>query len=350
MFGGRSTEYEVSLSSAYSILSNIDREKYDIMMLGVTKDGKWLYYNGDIDSIKNNTWHKKDVLPAMLVPDAGSKKLLVNCENGKYAERADIDVIFPIMHGTHCEDGNLQGLFELCDIPYVGSGCLSSAIAMDKVFTKLVLNNFDIPQAKFDYFTASQINSSILECVKKAEENFNYPIFVKPANAGSSIGTGKADCRESLEKALINAAKYDSKVIIEEYIKAKEIEVAVMGNGSIAVSKCGEIDPGSEYYDYDTKYINSTSSTKIPADIPDDIAEKVRSLAGKIYTSLGCKGLSRVDFFVCDNGRIVFNEINTLPGFTDISMYPKLFIHEGFSYSELIDKLIELAIDSKKAD
>ncbi|MBQ7822413.1 MAG: D-alanine--D-alanine ligase [Clostridia bacterium] len=348
MFGGKSTEYEVSLSSAHSILSNIDRNKYDVIMLGITRDGKWFHYNGDIDSIKDDTWHQKDVLPAMLIPDAGSKKLLINCgDPSGYAESADIDVVFPVMHGAHCEDGTLQGLLEICELPYVGPGCLSSAVAMDKVFTKLVLNNFDIPQAKFKFFTASQISSDPDTCISKAEAEFTYPIFVKPANAGSSIGTGKAANREALKTALINAAKYDSKIIIEEYITAKEIEVAVMGNDDIVISQCGEINPGSDYYDYDTKYKTNTSSAYIPANIPADTAKKVRELAGTIYKALDCKGMSRVDFFVCDDGRIVFNEINTLPGFTNISMYPKLFVSEGLTYSEIIDKLISLATASR---
>ncbi len=344
MFGGKSTEYEVSLSSVFSILSNIDREKYDIITLGITRDGRWLYYTGDAASIKNDTWHKKDVLPAMLVPDAGAKKLLINSTPAEYR---DIDVVLPVMHGAYCEDGTLQGLFEICGLPYVGPGCLSSAVSMDKVYTKLILNNFDIPQAKCLFFTRSEINSSLDFCIQAAEKEFSYPIFIKPANAGSSIGTGKATDSASLRDALINAAKFDTKIIAEEYIVAKEIEVAVMGNEEILVSACGEIDPGSDYYDYDTKYKNNTSSAHIPANIPDFVSQKVREYAGKIYKSLGCRGLSRVDFFVCADGRIVFNEINTLPGFTDISMYPKLFMHENMTYSEIIDRLIKLAIESK---
>ncbi len=344
MFGGKSTEYEVSLMSAFSILSNIDREKYDVITVGITKDGKWLYYDGDPESIKNGSWHRKNVCSAMLVPDFGCKKLCVNSNPARFI---DIDVVFPVMHGAFCEDGKLQGLLEICGLPYVGPNCLSSAVSMDKVYTKLVLNNFDIPQAQYIYFTDAEIRKNIQECILKAEDIFSYPMFVKPANAGSSIGTAKAGNTDELISALKLAAGFDSKIIIEEYIQGKEIEVAVMGNDEIIVSPCGEINPGSDYYDYDTKYKTDTSSTHIPASIPADVAEKVRSYAGKIYKSLGCFGLSRVDFFVCENGRIVFNEINTLPGFTNISMYPKLFMHTGLSYSEIIDKLITLAIKSK---
>lgn len=345
MFGGKSTEYEVSLMSAFSILTNIDREKYNVVTLGLTRDGKWLYYDGDLESIKNNTWHLKNVCSAMLVPDFGSKKL---CINSNPIKLVDIDVVFPIMHGAFCEDGKLQGLLEICGLPYVGPNCLSSAVSMDKVYTKLVLSNFDVPQAKYIYFTDYEIHKNINSCILKAEEAFTYPMFIKPANAGSSIGTAKASSTDELIAALNLAAGFDSKIIIEEYIDGKEIEVAVMGNDEIIISPCGEINPGSDYYDYDTKYKTDTSSTHIPASIPEDVAEKVRSYAGKIYKSLGCSGLSRVDFFVCDSGRIVFNEINTLPGFTNISMYPKLFIHTGMSYGEIIDKLIILAIKSKE--
>ena len=343
MFGGRSTEYEVSLMSAYSILSNIDREKYEVMTLGVTKDGKWLYYEGGLDGIKDGSWHTREAFPALLVPDCGAKKLLVLRDTPEYK---DIDVVFPIMHGANCEDGTLQGLFEICGIPYVGPGCLSSAVSMDKVFTKLVLNNYGIPQAEFLHFTDTEVSAEIDSCVAKTEEKFDYPVFVKPANAGSSIGTGKARDRAGLASALVNAAKFDSKIIVEEYITAKEIEVAVMGKGdTLRTSVCGEIIPGADYYDYETKYISDVSSDASPARIPAETAETVRALAAKIYTALGCKGLSRVDFFVTDGGRIVFNEINTLPGFTTISMYPKLFLNEGMTYSEIIDSLIELAIN-----
>ena len=342
MFGGKSTEYEVSLMSAYSILSNIDREKYEVITLGVTKDGKWLYYEGGLDRIKDGTWFERDVYSAALIPDCGAKKLLVLKDT---PEHIDIDVVFPVMHGANCEDGTLQGLFEICGLPYVGPGCLSSAVSMDKVFTKLVLNNYGIPQADFLHFTDTEITAKADECVAKIEEKFDYPVFVKPANAGSSIGTGKARDRAGLADALVNAAKFDSKVIVEEYITAKEIEVAVMGRGNtLRTSVCGEIIPGADYYDYETKYISDVSSDAIPARIPADTAETVRALAAKIYTALGCKGLSRVDFFVTENGRIVFNEINTLPGFTTISMYPKLFLNEGMTYSEIIDNLIALAL------
>lgn len=347
MFGGRSSEHEVSLSSAFSVLSNINSENYDIHTVGITKDGKWLYYSGPIDRIKDNTWQNELVYPACLIPDYGSKTLRVF--RTPSANDILIDVVFPVMHGANSEDGTLQGLFEICGVPYVGPACLASAVCMDKVFTKLVLNNYNIPQAEYIHFYKSDIFDDADKCVIEAESKFTYPMFVKPANAGSSVGTGKARTSDELKAALINASKHDSKVIIEEYIVGKEIEVAVMGNGTeLKVSTPGEIDPGSDYYDYDTKYKSNTSRAHIPARIPKDIAEKIREFAKKIYIYLGCKGLSRIDFFACDNGRIVFNEINTIPGFTNISMYPKMFINDGMSYSEIIDNLINLAIQSEK--
>ncbi len=343
MFGGKSTEHEVSLRSAYSILSNIDTEKYDILMLGVTKDGRWLYFDGDISDIPANKWHESHVTPAMLVPDSGSGLLCIGREQPRYLH---IDAVFPVMHGANSEDGTLQGLFEICGLPYVGPNCLSSAVAMDKVFTKLVLDHYGIPQASFLHFSDLDISQNIADCTEKIEKKFSYPVFVKPANAGSSVGTGKARDRGQLCECLVNAARFDSKIIVEEYITAKEIEVAVMGNGkNVTASACGHIDSGADYYDYDAKYTTDTSKCTIPAGIPADIAEKVREYAKTIYIALGCKGLSRVDFFVCEDGRVVFNEINTLPGFTTISMYPKLFIHAGMTYTEIIDKLICLALE-----
>ncbi len=344
MFGGRSAEYEVSLISAYNILSNIDRDKYDIHMLGVTRDGAWKYYSGNTEDIKNDKWQDA-ACPAMLVPDYGSKTLLI-CDGEMHS--LHIDVVIPIMHGSYCEDGRLQGLFDICGLPYVGPGCLSSAVCMDKTVTKHILNNFDIPQAKHICLDAKTANESIDTCISEVESIFGYPVFVKPANAGSSVGTGKAFDRESLSHAIRSAAKIDCKIIVEEYIKAREIEVAVMGNDNIKVSRCGEIDPGSEYYDYDTKYKTDTSRAYIPARIPAEAEAQIRKYAETIYKTLDCRGLSRVDFFYTDTGRIVFNEINTLPGFTSISMYPKLFMNEGMRYGEIIDALIELALETAK--
>ncbi len=346
LFGGKSSEYEVSLISAHSILSNVDREKYDIVTVGITKQGDWYYYTGDIAWVKDGTWcEKADFLQkAALSPSPSDSALLIFSDDDR-VKRIHIDVIFPVMHGANAEDGTLQGLLQLCGIPFVGCGCATSAIGMDKGFTKLVLHHFDIPQAKCDIIDRFRLTRDIDSEVAACEKIGAYPLFVKPANAGSSVGASKANDRPGLIAALKLAAEHDSKIIVEEYITGKEIEVAVMGNGVYSASTCGQINPGAEFYDYDAKYsADSSSSCLIPADIKPETAKKVQEYAKRICTVLGVTGLSRVDFFVTEDDRIIFNEINTLPGFTEISMYPKLRIHDGMTYPEIIDNLVSLAL------
>lgn len=344
LFGGKSTEYEVSLISAHSILSNVNRDKYSVVTVGITKGGDWYLFQGDIAKIKDGTWcaDAYTLEKAALSPSPSDGGLFVFGKDG--ARLLHIDVIFPVMHGANAEDGTLQGLMKLSGIPFVGCGCATSAIGMDKGFTKLVLNNFGIPQAKCKIILRNDFLRDRAAVLDQCEALGSYPIFVKPANAGSSVGASKATDRISLEAALALAAEHDGKIIVEEYIKGKEVEVAVIGNGDFTASTCGQINPGSEFYDYDAKYsADSNSSCLIPADIKPETAKKVREYAVKICSVLGVTGLSRVDFFVTDDERIVFNEINTLPGFTQISMYPKLLMHDGRSYSEIIDDLISLA-------
>ena len=259
--------------------------------------------------------------------------------------RERIDVVFPVLHGENGEDGTIQGLLQLAGIPYVGARVAASAVAMDKTLTKLVAYQAGIPQA--DWFLARRLE---LEChmeqvLCRLEERFSYPMFVKPAGTGSSVGVSKVTSRERLRQGLLDAAVYDNKVLVEEFIRGKEIEVAVMGNGSPVASVCGEIDSGAEFYDYEAKYITDTSVAYIPARISEEAAEQVRELAVRVYQALGCRGLSRVDFFVQEDGKAVFNEINTIPGFTSISMYPKLFAASGIPYPQLIDELIHLAME-----
>ena len=347
LFGGKSSEYEVSLISAHSILSNIDYEKYTVTTVGITKQGDWYYYTGDIDSIKDGTWCNKSDAPkkAALSPSPSDAALLVFAGDNTVS-RIHIDVIFPIMHGSNAEDGTLQGLLKLSGIPFVGCGCATSAIGMDKGFTKLVLYHYGIPQAKCEIIDKFHLTLDIDSVIEACENIGSYPLFVKPANAGSSVGASKANDRGGLITALTLASEHDSKIIVEEYISGKEIEVAVMGNGDYTASTCGQINPGSEFYDYDAKYsADSNSSAIIPADINPETAKKVQEYAKIICRALGVTGLSRVDFFVTDDDKIIFNEINTLPGFTQISMYPKLRIYDGMTYSEVIDRLIELAIE-----
>jgi len=344
LFGGRSSEYEVSLLSVSSVLENIDRDKYDVITVGITKDGKWLLYEGGTDKIRNGSWCEdaENMKSAFVSPCYGENALIVL--DGDKSEKLHVDLVFPVLHGANGEDGTLQGLLQLSGIPFVGPPCDASAVAMDKALTKLVLKNFAIPQAR-----ALMVNSYELEKTMKeilfSVEALGYPVFVKPASTGSSVGVTKVNESASLEAAIRLAAVYCPKVIIEEAIVGSEIEVAVMGNNDPIASVCGEINPGTDFYDYDTKYNSDTASYFIPARIDPDVAQKVRKYAVKIYRALGCRGLSRVDFFVGQDGKITFNEINTLPGFTPISMYPKLFMHDGMSYSDVIDKVIEYALE-----
>ena len=262
--------------------------------------------------------------------------------------RERIDVVFPVLHGENGEDGAMQGLLQMAGIPYVGPHVAASATAMDKTLTKLVVDSVGVPQAAWQLVRRGELDNRMENTLDTLEFRFRYPMFVKPAGTGSSVGVSKAKDREGLRQALLKAAEYDEKILVEEFIHGREIEVAVMGNGSPVASVCGEIDSGVEFYDYDAKYITDTSTAYIPARIPGDVEEVVREAAVKVYSAIGCQGLSRVDFFVTyDENRVVFNEINTIPGFTSISMYPKLFGASGIPYSQLIDQLIALALEAK---
>ena len=334
LFGGKSGEYEVSEMSAASVLSNIDTDKYNIIKIGITKDGRWFKTDASPEQIKSGEWDSMPKQSAFLSPDTSHHGIFVE---GKLQ---NVDVIFPVMHGDYCEDGCIQGLFELSGIPYVGPGVLASAAGMDKSATKLFAAASGVPQAKW-YITSPAASQ---EEIEKIESEFSYPIFVKPCNAGSSLGISKAGNRAELEKAIAEAAKFDSKILCEEYIDGYEVEGAVLGNEDTRASVVGQITPSNEFYDYSAKYIDNASGLTIPANIPEETAEKIREYAVTVFKALGCRGMSRVDFFVLrGSGEIKFNEINTLPGFTSISMYPKLWEKSGIPYSELIDKLIEYA-------
>ena len=329
LFGGKSGEYEVSEMSAASVLSNIDTDKYNIIKIGITKDGRWFKTDASPEQIKSGEWDSMPKQSAFLSPDTSHHGIFVE---GKLQ---NVDVIFPVMHGDYCEDGCIQGLFELSGIPYVGP-----AAGMDKSATKLFAAASGVPQAKW-YITSPAASE---EEIEKIESEFSYPIFVKPCNAGSSLGISKAGNRAELEKAIAEAAKFDSKILCEEYIDGYEVECAVLGNEDTRASVVGQITPSNEFYDYSAKYIDNASGLTIPANIPEETAEKIREYAVTVFKALGCRGMSRVDFFVLrGSGEIKFNEINTLPGFTSISMYPKLWEKSGIPYSELIDKLIEYA-------
>ena len=329
LFGGVSPEHEVSLRSAESVLNNIDKNKYNVFPVGITKEGDWILYAGkDYSLLLSGEWKNfPGNRRAAISPVRGQGLLSFE---GDCVVRERIDVVFPVLHGENGEDGTVQGLLRLAGIPFVGPHVAASAVAMDKTLTKLVADQAGIPQADWELVRRGDVEGHMEQKLNLLEQRFSYPMFVKPAGTGSSVGVSKAADRAALEKALLEASAYDEKVLVEEFIRGREIEVAVMGNDSPVASICGEIDSGAEFYDYDAKYITDTSVAYVPARIPEDVQERVREAAVKVYRAIGCRGLSRVDFFVTYEGnRVVFNEINTIPGFTSISMYPKLFAASG---------------------
>ena len=348
LFGGISPEHEVSLRSAESVLMNINKEKYNVLPVGITKDGQWILFGGkDYSLLPDGSWvSHPDNCNAFLSPVRGQG--LVCLRDGAYS-CLPVDVVFPVLHGENGEDGAMQGLLQMAGIPFVGAHLAESAVAMDKTLTKLVADNAGVPQAAWQLVNSRDLQKETDAIVQKIEGRFAYPVFVKPAGTGSSVGVSKAANREKLVDALHFAGKYDDKILVEEFIHGAEVEVAVLGNENPVASVCGEIDSGVEFYDYDAKYVTDTSVAYIPARISEETAELVREQAVKVYKAIGAKGLSRVDFFVTYEGeRVVFNEINTLPGFTSISMYPKLFCASGIEYPDLIDRLLELAVEASK--
>lgn len=345
LFGGISPEHEVSLRSAESVLNNIDHDKYNVFPVGITKDGDWILFGGDDYSmLPAGTWQSYEGnRRAALSPVHGQG--LLSFENDCVV-RERIDVVFPIIHGATGEDGAIQGLLEIAGIPYVGPHITASAVCMDKCMTKLVADQAGVPQADWCLVTRSTYDHDAEAIRSMVESKFSYPVFVKPAGTGSSVGVSKVKHRDDLFSALEAALAYDPKVLVEEFIDGQEIECAVIGNKTPMASVCGEVDSGADFYDYDAKYITDSSSLYIPARISSEAEETVRERAVKIYEALGCCGLSRVDFFVKKDGSVIFNEINTIPGFTSISMYPKLFAASGVSYSQLIDNLLTLAMEA----
>ena len=346
LFGGISPEHEVSLRSAESVLNNIDHEKYHVFPVGITKEGDWILFGGDDYSmLPAGTWQNcENNRRAAISPVHGQG--LLSFENDCVV-RERIDVVFPLIHGSTGEDGAIQGLLEIAGIPYVGPHITASAVCMDKCMTKLVADQAGVRQADWVLVTKASFRRNADAIVETVEQKFTYPVFVKPAGTGSSVGVSKATNRDALVYAVETALQFDKKVLVEEFIDGQEVECAVLGNATPVASICGEIESGADFYDYEAKYVSDSSSLYIPARIEESVAEQVRENAVRIYDALGCCGLSRVDFFVKADGEVVFNEINTIPGFTSISMYPKLFVASGIPYSQLIDQLLELALEEQ---
>jgi len=346
IFGGKSPEHDISCISASSVIRNLDKNKYDIHTIGITKDGKWYLYTGDVDSIESGDWkNKSDCLKkAVISPDTSDGGILVWDDDG--VKTIKIDVIFPVLHGEYGEDGTIQGLFELSGIKYVGMGVAASANGMDKTLTKIVFSDAGIPQA--DWVTVTDVDD-IDDKIKEVEAKLGYPCFVKPTSTGSSVGVGKASDREALDKAIRYALEFGRKVLVEENIDGHEVECSVLGNKEPKAGEVGEIIPEVEFYDFDAKYKSGTTKLQIPADVSPEIRAEIKEYAVKAFKALDGAGLSRVDFFVrYSDNKIILNEINTMPGFTSISMYPKLWAAAGIEYAELLDKLIELAESRQK--
>lgn len=341
LFGGQSSEHEVSCMSAANIISNINKEYYEMILIGITKEGKWLKVNS-LEEIQNGTWKNSDI-EAVLSPDAKDKAVLL-IEKDK-VRKQKVDVVFPALHGLYGEDGTIQGILELAQIPYVGCGVLASSIAMDKLYTKIVVNTLGIRQAEYVAVRKREL-SDMKSVIDKVENTLKYPVFVKPSNAGSSCGVSKAQNGEELEKALNKAAEYDRKILVEETIIGRELECAVLGGRDGEASGVGEILAAADFYDYDAKYNNQESKTVLSPVLPEGKEEEIRKAAVEIFKALDGYGLSRVDFFLEESTKeVVFNEMNTLPGFTGISMYPKLWEAKGIGKEELINKLIETALE-----
>jgi D-alanine-D-alanine ligase len=346
LFGGRSGEHEVSLMSARSVLSVLDPTRYEVTQVGITRDGRWYTGSDGIGALEKG---KTDGLERVILSPDPSEHGLYVLRDSQYIKLSDIDVFFPVMHGTYSEDGTLQGLLEMADVAYVGAGVVGAAVGMDKGIFKDVMVANDIPVVDTLVVLRREIEQDMEAVIHKAEELSGYPLFTKPANLGSSVGVTKCNNRSDLQEGLIEAASFDRRVLIQRGIKnAREIEVSVLGNDDPQASVPGEVQPSREFYSYESKYVDGTSGLLIPAPLPTETTELIRQIAIRAYKAIDCAGMARVDFFVeKDTNAIYLNEVNTIPGFTQISMYPKLWDASGLSYAKLVDRLIELALERK---
>jgi D-alanine-D-alanine ligase len=353
IFGGRSGEHEVSLMSARSVIAALDPEKYEVMQIGITRHGEWLVGVDVLESLVKN--HIEQLMPVIFQADPtrrGMYRIRMTSPHGETLERLEaLDVVFPVLHGTYGEDGTLQGLLELGDAAYVGAGVLGSSVGMDKALFRDVMVANQIPVVATVLVLRSELAGDMQNVLSRAEDKLGgYPMFVKPANLGSSVGISKCRNRSDLMEGLLEAARFDRRVLIEHAVDAREIEISILGNDRPQASVPGEVIPSREFYSYDSKYIDGTSRLLIPAPIPAKTAETARDLALRAYQAIDCSGMARVDFFLDKHsGELYLSELNTLPGFTQISMYPKLWEASGLPYPALLDRLIELAME-RKAD
>jgi D-alanine-D-alanine ligase len=344
IFGGRSGEHEVSLVSAASVIDALDRERYEVVPIGISREGRWLSSSRALQLLRERTGLDAET-ECVLVPEPNRQGLLV--VSGAGGPVAPLDVVFPLVHGTFGEDGTLQGLLELADIPYVGAGVLGSAVGMDKIVQKQLFAQAGLRIAKYTWALTSRCASKPRSVAAEVEGVLRYPVFVKPANTGSSVGITKAHDRKELLAAMTVAAAYDRKVVFEQGVRnAREIECSVLGNDDPVVSVPGEVLPSNEFYDYDAKYVDGKTQVLIPAPLPRRTAAGIQRMALAAYRAIDCAGMARADFFVVrSSGTVYINELNTIPGFTSISMYAKLWQASGLSYSALLDRLIDLALE-----
>ncbi len=347
IFGGRSGEHEVSLVSATSILQALDPAKYDVVPIGITREGQWLSSPEMIRLMKDRSG-MNGTGEQYLLPEPGRRGLMSVQDKTSAVKR--LDVVFPIVHGTYGEDGTLQGLLELAGIPYVGAGVLGSAVGMDKIVQKQLFHEARLPIVKYRWFLSEECRERPQAVVASVMKALRFPLFTKPANTGSSVGISKVHNKKELLQGLALAASFDRKVIVEQGVRnVREIECSVLGNNDPEASTLGEIVPSNEFYDYDAKYVDGKSTAIIPARLPKKTARLIRALAVRAFRILDLAGMARVDFFAIRNSNTIYlNEVNTLPGFTPISMYPKLWEASGIGYQELLDRLIALAIDRHK--
>jgi D-alanine-D-alanine ligase len=353
VFGGRSGEHEVSLMSARSVLSALDPGKYEITQIGITKEGIWLAGDNVLEAMQAGKLSDGNQKQVVILPDQAHNRLWEIRSHGSSMELnplSKMDVIFPVLHGTFGEDGTLQGLLELADLAYVGAGVTGSSVGMDKGVFKDVMRSMGIPTAASVIVLRSEVKKNLEDVIQRVETVGHYPLFVKPANLGSSVGITKCNNQADLGEGLLEAATYDRRILVEQGIDAREIEVSVLGNDEPQASVPGEVLPSREFYSYESKYLDGTTELVIPAPLPPETADEIRRMAVTAFKAVDCAGMARVDFFVeKGTGRIYLNEINTIPGFTSISMYPKLWEASGLPYSKLVDRLVDLALE-RKAD
>jgi len=346
IFGGRSGEHEVSLASARAVMANLNPDTYEVVPLGITKEGSWLLGAEPHQLIALEGQALRESTAVTLTGDPGVQRLIPIQQGSNLESQATLDVIFPVLHGTYGEDGSLQGLLDMANIPYVGCGVLGAALGMDKEKMKMLFQAVGLPIVASVAFHRSAWERSPDTIIQTLEQQLDYPIFVKPVNLGSSVGITKAHTRDELEQAIVLAGEYDRKIVAEQGIVCREFECAVLGNDEPLASVVGEIVSSNEFYDYRAKYLDGKSQAIIPADIPQEVAEEIRRLSIKAFAALDLTGLARVDFFLQqESGQIYINEVNTMPGFTEISMYPRLWEASGLPYAQMLDRLIELAIE-----